>query len=79
MLNLCLLIVGITFTSIGLFFIILYLNLLVIGYSFLEFVYFIIRSIYCDFFFIGIIFICLSLGRKKKHELLLRCIIKFSR
>ena len=51
MLNLFLILIGIILSGIGLFFIILYLNLLVIGYSFFEFVYFIIRSIYCDLFF----------------------------
>jgi len=66
MLNLCLLSLGILLSSIGLFFIILYLNLFVIGYSFLEFVYFIIRSIYCDFFFIGSFIIFVSLGRMKR-------------
>jgi len=71
MLSICLFIIGFIFSVIGLFFIFLYLNLLVIGYSFFEFVYFIIRSIYCDLFFIGFILIYLSLGRKKKNELLL--------
>jgi len=63
MLNVCLLIIGIFLSSIGLFFIILYLNLFVIGYTFFEFVYFIIRSIFCDFFFIGIFIIFLSIRR----------------
>ena len=71
MLSICLFLIGFVFSVIGLFFIILYLNLFVIGYSFFEFVYFIIRSIYCDLFFIGIILLYLSLERKKKSELLL--------
>ena len=71
MFNLLLFIIGFIFMVFGLFFIILYLNLLVIGYSFLEFVYFIIRSIYCDLFFVGIILIIISLERKKKNGLLL--------
>jgi len=66
MLSLCLLLIGMFLSSIGLFFIFLYLNLFVIGYSFFEFVYFIIRSIYCDLFFIGIILIFLSIRRIKK-------------
>jgi len=66
MLSVCLFVIGFIFTTLGLFFIILYLNLFVIGYSFFEFVYFIIRSIYCDLFFIGLLLIYLSLGRKKK-------------
>jgi len=65
MLNKCLLLLfGIFFTSIGLFFIILYLNLFVVGYTFFEFVYFIIRSIYCNIFFIGLFLIFLSFRRK---------------
>ena len=71
MFNLLLFIIGFIFMVFGLFFIILYLNLLVIGYSFFDFVYFIIRSIYCDLFFVGIILIIISLERKKKNGLLL--------
>jgi hypothetical protein len=66
MLNIILFIIGFILSVIGLFFILLYLNLFVIGYSFLEFVYFIIRSIYCDLFFIGIILLFISLGRIRK-------------
>ena len=66
-----LLIISFILMVIGLFFILLYVNLLVMGYSFFEFVYFIIRSIYCDLFFIGIILIILSLGRNKQNGLLL--------
>lgn len=67
----CLFIIGFILATIGLFFITLYLNLLIVGYSFFEFVYFIIRSIYCDLFFIGLFLIILSLGRKKQNGLLL--------
>lgn len=66
MFNVLMFLSGVIFSIIGLFFIILYLNLLVIGYSFFEFVYFIIRSIYCDLFFIGIILIILSLKKRRK-------------
>ena len=65
MLNICLFILGFILAIIGLFFIFLYLNLFTIGYTFLEFVYFIIRSIYCDLFFIGIFLIIFVLGRRK--------------
>ena len=66
MLNILFLLLGILFCSIGLFFIILYCNLLTIGYSFFEFVNFIIRSAYCDLFFIGVIFIVCVIERIKK-------------
>ncbi len=49
--------IGSIFLSIGLFFIIIYLNLLVIGYTFLEFVYFIIRSGIIVFIILGMFFI----------------------
>ena len=71
MFNICLFMIGFILATIGLFFITLYLNLLIVGYSFFEFVYFIIRSIYCNLFFIGIILIILSLGRNKQNGLLL--------
>ncbi len=65
MLSMCLFILSFIMMVIGLFFIMLYINLLVIGYSFLEFVNFIIRSIYCDLFFIGLILWIYLLERKK--------------
>ena len=63
---------GVILTSIGLFFIIIYLNLLTMGYSFLEFVKFISRRAEVWLLIIGIICIALSLERWIKHELLLR-------
>lgn len=73
------LIVGIICTSIALFLIIIYLNLLVIGYSFLDFVYFIIRSGIILILLLGIFFIYKGMGRIIKDELLLRYSSKFSR
>ncbi len=49
--------------SVGLFFSILYLNLFTIGYTFLEYVYFIIRRVECNCFIIGLLF--LLFGIKK--------------
>ena len=51
---------GITLTVIGLTNIILYLNLLVNGYTFLEYVNFIIRRIECLNFVFGVIFMIIS-------------------
>ena len=73
------LMLGIICTSIALFLIIIYLNLLVIGYSFLEFVYFIIRSGIILILLLGIFFIYKGMGRIIKDELLLRYSGKFSR
>ncbi len=72
-------ILGILFTSIGIFFTIIYLNLLTMGYSFGEFVKFISRKPEFWFIFIGIIFIALSLERWIKNELLLRHNLKLER
>ena len=65
MLRILLFIIGVLLSITGLFFIILYLNLLTIGYSFTYFVYFIIRSIYTNIFFIGLIIIYFTLRRPK--------------
>ncbi|MGM9834290.1 MAG: hypothetical protein ACI31M_00735 [Bacilli bacterium] len=59
------LILGIILSSIGLMFIVLYLNLLTIGYNFKDYVKFIISKMECILFLIGIIIIIVSLeGRK---------------
>ncbi|MBD9106418.1 hypothetical protein EGP99_01275 [bacterium] len=55
---------GSLLVSIGLFLIIIYLNLFYIGYSFLDFVYFIIRRGIILFFLGGIFFIYKGMGRK---------------
>lgn len=72
MFKIILYITGIIFTSFGIFFTIIYLNLLTMGYSFLEFVNFISRKIEFWFILIGILCITLSLERWIKNELLLR-------
>lgn len=64
--------VGFGLCVVGLSYIILYLNLLSIGYNFSEYVKFIIRRIECLNFFIGIILIILSIFIKGgKNELYL--------
>lgn len=57
------LIIGIIICSIGLFFIMLYLNLLTLGYSFFNFVKFIISNVYCDLFFLGLVIILITIER----------------
>ena len=71
------LIFGIFFCSISTFFIIIYLNLFTMEYSFLEFVKFINTRVECLLFYIGVILIIYSLERKIKNELLLRTKSKF--
>ena len=64
--------IGIILTSLGLFFIIIYLNLLTMGYSFSFFVKFISRRVETWLVVIGVICIAISLERWIKNELLLR-------
>lgn len=76
MFKLFLYILGILFTSTGLFFTIIYLNLLTIGYTFPEFVNFISRKLEFWFIFIGLICLIISLERWIKNEFLLRRSLK---
>ena len=58
--------IGIVLTIIGMINIILYLNLLSIGYTFLEYVNFIIRRSECICLLIGILIIFILIFRRKK-------------
>lgn len=55
---------GFGFALIGSLYIISYLNLMTIGYNFLEYVKFIISKVECWFLVIGFIFIWFSLGKE---------------
>lgn len=70
---------GVFFTSLGVFFTIIYLNLLTLGYSFSDFVKFISRKLEFWFILIGIILIMISLERLIRNELLLRHNLKLER
>jgi len=74
-----LIIIGILFTSIGLFFFLLYLNLFTLGYSFIDFVKFIIIRIEFWVLIIGILLIREGLGRNKHYGLFLRYFNKHER
>ena len=63
-----LLIISFILMVIGLFFILLYVNLLVMGYSFFEFVYFIIRSIYPLLFLGGLLLMIFILYKVRKGK-----------
>ena len=56
---------GIMISGLGLFFILMYLSMLLNGYSFLNFVKFISRTFECYLFLIGIIII-ISIERIKR-------------
>ena len=60
---------GILFIVTGMISIILYLNLLTFGYSFLEYVNFIIRKFECISLFIGLIIIWISISYRRKNEI----------
>jgi len=49
------LLLGVLLVSLGLFFLLLYLNLFTFGYTFLEYVHFISRRIECYSMVVGII------------------------
>lgn len=59
---------GIMFCSLGILFIIIYLNLLNMGYNFLEYVHFIIVKPQCLIIILGIFNIYLALKRKGKKN-----------
>lgn len=58
--------IGFGLTILGFVYIISYLNLLTLGYNFLDYVNFIIRRIECLNAFIGIIIMLLSMGGKNE-------------
>ena len=58
-------IIGLFFTVIGLIYIISYLNLLTIGYNFLEYVNFIIRKPECLYAIFGISIITIILIKRR--------------
>lgn len=59
---------GIVLSSLGLSFIVIYLNLLNMGYNFSEYVHFIISKWECLIIFVGFFFIFLSLYRKGSRK-----------
>lgn len=60
-----LLILGIILTVLGIFFNIIYLNVLILGYSFLEYVHFISSRIEFYFLIIGLLLLILNFKRKE--------------
>lgn len=64
-------IIGLFLMTIGNVFIILYLNLLTLGYNFIFYVNFITRRFECYYLLIGLIIVLLTIFIKgdKKHEL----------
>ncbi len=67
---------GIFLCSMGLMFMVLYSNLIVMGYSFFEYVNVISKRWECLIVFIGVLFIIFGLKGKRIREILLRFISK---
>jgi len=62
-------IIGLLLSTIGFSFIIIYLNLLVMGYTFLEYLMYILKKVECIIFFIGYLFIIFSIFHRKRGTL----------
>ena len=61
---------GFGLSVIGFVYIISYLNLLTIGYNFIDYVYFIIRRIECLYALLGLILLYVSINSKgDKYEI----------
>ena len=62
-----LLLLGIILSSIGLTYIIIYLNLLLIGFSFIDYLEYVFTKIECLLFFVGyiLLIILIKKGNKK--------------
>lgn len=69
MLRLFLFLIGFGLTVIGFVYIILYMNLITIGYSFIEYVNFIIRRFECWFSILGLIIITIIVFTGGKYEI----------
>ena len=61
--------IGIILSIIGLIYIISYLNLISLGYNFLEYVHYVIRHIECLNALIGIIIMFLALYKGEKNDI----------
>ena len=70
---------GIILTSLGIFFTLLYTNLLTMGYSLLDFGKFIISKMEFWLIFLGLFLIIIALERWIRHELWLRRDLKLER
>ena len=73
MLKLFLFFLGVIISSFSVTFIIIYFNLLNMGYTFLEYIKFIFTRVECLSLFLGIILISFSIFKRKdkKHDLYL--------
>lgn len=61
-------ILGFILASVGLSYIVIYLNLFAMGYSFREYIAYIMKRYECIFFFVGYVMLLLSLIIKKERK-----------
>lgn len=62
-------IIGVVLSVFGLSFIIIYLNLLIMGYTFWDYLYYIFHKIECLSFFVGYLLVLLSIYGKGRRRL----------
>ena len=77
MIRLFFFLVGFGLTVIGFVYIISYLNLLSIGYNFLEYVHYVIRHLECLNAVFGIIIMFFALYKGEKNDIYIWCYTKF--
>lgn len=65
------LLIGMFMCSISMVFFLLYLNLLQMGYSFIDYLQYVFTRGECLILFVGILLICFSLKKGKNNELYL--------
>ena len=65
------LVLGIIMCGVGLFFMILYLNILEMGYSFLDYVHFIFSRVECLIFLVGVLLIIMDIYKRRKKDAIL--------
>jgi len=67
--KICFFLIGFGLSIVGFIYIISYLNLLTIGYNFLEYVNFIIRRLECYYSIIGLVIMIFTINKGEKNEI----------
>ena len=67
--KICFFLIGFGRSIVGFIYIISYLNLLTIGYNFLEYVNFIIRRLECYYSIIGLVIMIFTINKGEKNEI----------
>ena len=67
--KICFFLIGFGLSIVGFIYIISYLNLLTIGYNFLEYVNFIVRRLECYYSIIGLVIMIFTINKGEKNEI----------